>query len=309
MQVDNMPSTIVHGSGGTLLQMPLPGPIGVPGWKVSRRGYPVASQRRTGAGHSRWNPAALRRGAVTLDYRVHKGVRVPPRGEVDYMGLQRLEPPQSEHLKALAFVRYLREQITPAGRRAGAAVPAGRDPAAGTDRHCSESFSERRGGSGGVRRRRSCGMDYAAHMPASAAPVARPSAWPDGTAASTGPVMHAAQRTAHGSDSTTADQAASPREALAARAHGGAAMRARRGDGRRLGDQSSMRCHASTSVFQPVRHARGRGGGRLAGLQLPAPRAQRSCVWTAADACCRLRLPRALSDLWSRTHSVPNRVH
>lgn len=261
-----MPSAIVHGSGGTLLQMPLPGPVGVPGWRVSRRGYPIRAPRRHGSAHSRWNPAALRPGAVTLDYRVHKGVRVPPRIDVDYMGLQRLQPPHSQHLKALAFVRYLQEQIKPGGRRAGAVATAGHEPPRTRDQ------PQQAGEPGGITSagctaehqlgspacsRPSRATDFAAEMPASAAALRRSASRTGRTRASAAPssglAVQDGTRAVRGSDSTVMEHAASPREALTAHAQSAGDPRPPLGDPQRLRDQASMRCHASASVFTPVR--------------------------------------------------------
>eukprot|EP00892_Ulva_mutabilis_P000216 jgi/Ulvmu1/10195/UM006_0151.1 len=250
LKVDNMPSTIAHGSGGTLLQMPLPGPVGVPGWKLSRRGYPVRAHERHGTAHHRWQPAALRHGAVTLDYRVHKGTRVPARAEVDYMRLQRLELPQSQQLKALAFVRYLREQIGPGGRRGGGTA---------ADRNALRQEpgpSAKHGERQSVAASRWCrAVEYAAEMPASAAAVRRPFARAGRRSTSERECASsvAAARAGRVSGAATV---ISPREALAKRAAGTAGtsslLRQRPAPGQRLGDQASMRCNASTSVFAPA---------------------------------------------------------
>ena len=248
-----MPSTIAHGSGGTLLHMPLPGPVGVPGWKVSRRGYPLQVRQRHGVSHSRWKPAALHGGAVTLDFRVHKGARVPPREDVDYMGLQRLQAPQSQQLKALAFVRYLQEQTARGGRRGAAAVPTetrrdhacfarqwASSVAVGTASELSDTVQWSRA------------AEDAAKMPASAAAVRRPTVRLGSTltAHSASMAVNVGTHAARGSDAALA---VSPREALAASAAGRAALRQRPSVARRMGDQASMRCHASASVFSPVR--------------------------------------------------------
>ena len=106
LKVVNLRAAATRTSGNSRFRVPLPGPPGVSGWAVTRTGNTRLGQTDP---TRRW--AGMKKGLTTLDYRVHKGVRVPTAEERADLKLGQIQKPLAARMQARRAEHKLREML------------------------------------------------------------------------------------------------------------------------------------------------------------------------------------------------------